>query len=96
MYILVIHGCRLVLRRLLLVLRELVGLRLVVRQGVDSHVAVIAASFRVSHGSRGEVRGGHHDGCLHALLPHLTAAAAFLWKRRATVRQTCNKPYTLQ
>lgn len=49
--ILVIHGCLVVLRRLLMVLRVLVGLLLVVRKGVNTHVAVITTSLRVSHGS---------------------------------------------
>lgn len=67
-----------------MVLWELVGLLLVVREGVDPHVAVITTPLRVSHGSGGEVGGRHHDWGLHALLPHLTAAA-LLWKGRATV-----------
>lgn len=71
-----------VLRRLLMVLWVLVGLLLVVREGVDPHEAVITTPLRVSHGSGGEVGGRHHDWGLHALLPHL-AAAALLWKGRA-------------
>lgn len=73
-----------VLRRLLMVLWVLVRLLLVVREGVDTHIAVITTPLRVSHGSGGEVGGRHHDWGLHALLPHLTAAA-LLWKRRAEV-----------
>lgn len=53
--ILVIHGCLMVLRRLLMVLWVLVLLLLVMRHVVDAHVAVIAASLSVSHGSGGEV-----------------------------------------
>lgn len=44
-----------VLRRLLMVLWVLVLLLLVMRHVVDTHVAVIAASLSVSHGSGGEV-----------------------------------------
>lgn len=84
-YLLVIHRCLVVLRRLLMVLWVLVGLLLVVRDGVDPHVAIITTPLRVSYCSGGEVGGWHHDGGLHGLLPHLTAAAAFLWKRRANV-----------
>lgn len=53
--ILVIHGCLMVLRRLLMVLWVLVLLLLVMRHVVDAHVAVIAASLSISHGSGGEV-----------------------------------------
>lgn len=58
-----------------MVLWVLVGLLLVVREGVDPHEAVITTPLRVSHGSGGEVGGRHHDWGLHALLPHLAAAA---------------------
>lgn len=44
-----------VLRRLLMVLWVLVLLLLLMRHVVDAHVAVIAASLSVSHGSGGEV-----------------------------------------
>lgn len=73
-----------VLRRLLMVLRVLVRLLLVVREGVDAHIAVIAAPLRISHGSGCEVGGRHHDWGLHALLPHLAAAALF-WKKGESV-----------
>lgn len=76
--LLVIHGCLVVLRRLLMMLWVLVRLLLVVRQGVDPHVAVVPTSLGVSHGSGGEVRGRQHDWGLHALLPHLAAATALL------------------
>lgn len=74
-----------------MVLWVLVGLRLVVREGVDPHVAVITTPLRVSHGSGGEVGGWQHDWGLHALLPHL-AAAALLWKER--VKLLLDKPAT--
>lgn len=67
-----------------MVLWVLVGLLLVVREGVDPHEAVITTPLRISHGSGGEVGGRHHDWGLHALLPHL-AAAALLWKGKAKV-----------
>lgn len=70
-----------------MVLWVLVRLLLVVREGVDAHIAVITTPLRISHGSGGEVGGRHHDWGLHALLPHL-AAAALLWKRRAKVSKT--------
>lgn len=69
-----------VLRRLRVVLLVLVGLLLVVREGVDAHEAVVATPLGVSHGGGGEVRGRQHDRGLHALLPHLAAAAALLCK----------------
>lgn len=56
-------------------------LLLVMGHVVDAHKAVIAASLGVSHGSGGEVGRRHHDGGLHALLPHL-AGAALLWSKR--------------
>lgn len=62
-----------------MVLWVLVGLLLVVRKGIYPHEAVITTPLGVSHGSGGEVRGRQHDWGLHALLPHL-AAAALLWK----------------
>lgn len=68
-----------------MVLWVLVGLLLVMRKRVDPHVAVITTPLRVSHGSGGEMRGRHHDWGLHGLLPHLTAAAALLCRRRADV-----------
>lgn len=64
-----------VLRRLLMVLWVLVWLLLVVREGIDTHIAVIPTPLGVSHDSGGEMGGRHHDWGLHALLPHLTAAA---------------------
>lgn len=69
-----------------MVLWVLVWLLLVVREGVDPHEAVITAPLRVSHGSGSEVGGRHHDWGLHALLPHLTAAA-LLWKDTDKVLQ---------
>lgn len=65
-----------------MVLWVLVRLLLVVREGVDTHVAVVATPLGISHGSGGEVGGRHHDWGLHALLPHLAAAAALLWRRK--------------
>lgn len=53
--ILVIHGCLVVLRRLLMVLWVLVGLWLLVRKRVDPHVAVFTTPLGVSHGSGGEM-----------------------------------------
>lgn len=67
-----------------MVLRVLVRLLLVVREGVDPHEAVITTPLRISHGSGGEVGGWQHDWGLHALLPHL-AAAALLCKDRAAL-----------
>lgn len=80
-FILVIHGCLVVLRRLLMVLRVLVGLGLLVRERVDPHVAVFTTPLGVSHGGGGEMGRGHHDGGLNALLPSLNGAAALLWKK---------------
>lgn len=74
-HILVIHGCLMVLRRLLVVLWVLVLLLLVVRHVVDAHITVIAAPLRIPHGSGGEVGRRHHDWGLHALLPNLAGAA---------------------
>jgi len=88
-YVLVVHGRLNVLRRLLMVLRELVGLLLVVGKRVDPHEAVVAAPLGVSHGGGGEVGRRQHDGGLHALLPHLTAAA-LLWKGEEG--PTCETP----
>lgn len=69
-----------VLRRLLMVLWVLVLLLLVMRHVVDAHIAVIAASLSVSHGSGGEVGWRHHDWSLHALLPYFAGAALFCLK----------------
>lgn len=68
-----------------MVLWVLVGLLLVMGEGVDPHEAVITTPLRVSHGSGGEVGGRQHYWGLHALLPHLAAAAALLWKARSKV-----------
>lgn len=84
-----------VLRRLLMVLRVLVRLLLVVREGVDAHVAVVTTPLGISHGSGGEVGGRHHDWGLHALLPHLAAAAALLWKGQRKGR-SCQTRCTTQ
>lgn len=70
-----------------------VGLLLVMREGVDSHEAVVAAPLGVPHGGGGEVGGGHHHWGLHALLPHLTAAA-LLWRGGGAQRVTHTAPYT--
>ena len=72
-----------------MVLRVLVGLLLVVGDGVDPHEAVIATPLRISHGSGGKVGGRQHDGGLHALLPHL-AGAALLWKETVQSVKTCS------
>lgn len=72
-----------VLGRRLMVLRVLVGLLLVVREGVDPHEAVITCPLRVPHGSGGEMGRWHHDWSLHALLPDFAAAAALLCTGKA-------------
>lgn len=88
--ILVIHGCLVVLGRLLMVLWVLVGLLLVVREGVDPHEAVIARPLRVSHGSGGEMGRRQHDWGLHALLPHFAAAALLCTgKNSVCLKQPC-------
>lgn len=65
-----------------MVLRMLVLLLLLVRHVVDAHIAVIAASLSISHGSGGEVGRRHHDWSRHALLPYLTGAALLCLKKK--------------
>lgn len=67
-----------------MVLWVLVLLLLVVRHVVDAHIAVIAASLSISHGSGGEVGRGHHDWSLHTLLPYLAGAALLCLKKKNT------------
>lgn len=68
-----------------MVLRMLVLLLLLVRHVVDAHIAVIAASLSISHGSGGEVGRRHHDWSRHALLPYLTGAALLCLKKKKKV-----------